>query len=167
MALDPQSDRKGPDQDGPGRLRTTGPGLIAGWALAGLVLGRLLRPVLTELDRTAPQVGWVQAAVLYLVAAIMGTVAWATHRAVQVRRQRLRPHEAVNRLVLAKACALAGALVAGGYLGYALSWWGSTAELSGERIVWSLIAAGGAVLTVTGSLLLERACRVSGDDEET
>ena len=37
----------------------------------------------------------------------------------------------MNRLVLAKSCALAGALVAGGYFGYALSWLGLTeAELA-------------------------------------
>jgi hypothetical protein len=150
-----------------GRLRTTGPGLVVGWALAGLVLGRLLRPLLTELDRTAPQIGWLQAGSLYLLAAVLCGVAWVTHRALQVRRVRLRPHEAVNRLVLAKACALVGSLVAGGYLGYALSWAGAAAELSDERVTMSLVAAGGAVLTVVGSLLLERACRVSDDGEES
>jgi hypothetical protein len=112
-------------------------------------------------------VGWIQVGALYLVAAIIGATAWVTHRALQVRRERLRPHEAVNRLVLAKACALAGAVVAGGYLGYALSWVGSEAELSGERITLSLLAAGGAALTVVGSLFLERACRVTGDEDET
>ena len=150
-----------------GRLRTTGPALVAGWALAGLVLGRLLRPLLTELDRTAPQVGWLQVGALYLLAAALGAVALATHRALQLRRERLQPHEAVNRLVLAKACALVGALVAGGYLGYALSWVGASAELGGERIVMSLVAAAGAALTVVGSLLLERACRVSEDEDES
>ena len=154
-------------ETGAGRLRTTGPGLIAGWALTGLVLGRLVRPVLIELDRTAPGVGWVQAAVLYLVAAILFGVARATHRALRLQAQLLRPHEAVNRLVLAKACALVGALSAGAYLGYALSWVGASAELGDERIVMSLVAAGGAVLTVVGSLLLERACRILDDDEET
>ena len=44
---------------------------------------------------------------------------WRTWREVHVRRERLEPHRAVNRLVLARACALVGALVAGGYLGYA------------------------------------------------
>jgi hypothetical protein len=150
-----------------GRLRPTGAGLVAGWALAGLVAGRLVRPVLTSLDRTSPPVSWVHVAVLYLVAAILGAVGWATHRALQVRRERLQPHQAVNRLVLAKACALVGSLVAGGYLGYALSWVGAAAEMADERIVLSLVAAGGAVLTVAGSLFLERACRVSGDEEES
>ncbi len=155
----------------PGRLRTTGAGLVAGWALAGLVLGRLLRPVLIELDRTAPQVGWLQAGAPYLLAVVLLGVARATHRALQVDAGqpagRLQPHEAVNRLVLAKACALVGSLVTGGYLGYALSWVGSSAELGGERIVMSLVAAGGAALTVVGSLLLERACRVNGGEDES
>jgi len=167
LTQDPEAPEDGRQERPEGRLRTTGPGLVAGWALAGLVVGRLVRPLLTELDRTAPQVGWLQAGALYLVAAILGATARVTHRALQVRRERLRPHEAVNRLVLAKACALAGALVAGGYLGYALSWVGSSAELSGERITLSLVAAAGAGLSVVGSLFLERACRVSGDEDET
>lgn len=153
--------------EGTGRLRTTGPGLIAAWALAGLLLGRLVRPVLIELDRTAPGVGWVQASVLYLVAAILFAVARSTQRVLRLQPLQLRPHEAVNRLVLAKACALVGALTAGGYLGYALSWVGASAELGDERIVMSMVAAGGAVLTVAGSLLLERACRILDDDEES
>jgi len=155
----------GPPPEPTGRMRTTGPGTVVGWVLAGLVLGWLLRPVAVELGMTAPRVGWPQAAALYLVAAILAVLARATHRAIQLRRHRIEPHEAVNRLVLAKACAIVGSLVAGGYLGYALSWVGLEAELAGERITWSLVAAGGAALTVVASLLLERACRVKGPDE--
>ena len=147
-----------------GRMRTTGPGTVVGAVLVGLVAGWLLRPLAIAAGMTAPRVGWLQAAALYLVAAIVGVLARATHRAIQQRRHRLEPHEAVNRLVLGKACAIVGSLVAGGYLGYALSWVGSRAELAGERILWSLVAAGGAVLTVVASVLLERACRVRDDD---
>ena len=113
-----------------------------------------------------PRVTWFQPAALFLVAAILGYVARATHVAVQEQRRRLLPHEAVNRLVLGKACAIVGALVAGGYLGYAFSWVGLRAELAGERITLSLLAAAGALLTTTAALLLERACRVRDDDEE-
>jgi Protein of unknown function (DUF3180) len=135
-------------------------------ALVGLVAGWAIRPVASALGTPAPRVTWLQVSALYLVAAILLVLARATHRAVQQGRQRLRPHEAVNRLVLAKSCALVGALVAGGYLGYALSWVGIEAELAPERIVHSLAAAGGAVLSVVGSLLTERACRVKSDDDE-
>jgi hypothetical protein len=72
----------------------------------------------------------------------------------------------VNRLVLAKACALAGALVAGGYFGFALSWLGLTeAELARQRVVRALVGGGSALALVVGSLLLERACRVSRNGE--
>lgn len=155
-----------PEAPDPRRLRTTGPKVLTALGLIGLVAGWAIRPVCTALGRPAPQVSWLQVSALYLVAAILLLLARATHRAVQQRRQRLRPHEAVNRLVLAKSCALVGALVAGGYLGYALSWVGIGAELAPERIVHSLAAVGGAVLSVVGSLLTERACRVRGDDEE-
>ena len=79
-------------------------------------------------DRTGnvpPLVSWAQPLALLLLAAILGYVAWATWRTVHVRRERLLPHQAVNRLVLARACVLVAALVAGGYLGYALSWIGA------------------------------------------
>ncbi len=170
MSRDPVRDEPdptgGPGSSGTppeGRLSTTPPGVLVGWAVAGLVLGWLIRPVAVQVGLTAPRVGWVQASALFLVAAILGVLARATHRTLQQRRGRLEPHEAVNRLVLAKACALAGSLVAGGYLGYALSWVGIEAVLAGERIVLSLVAAAGAVLTVVAALLLERACRVRDD----
>lgn len=164
----------GPPDDGPepdrpehpsGRLRTTSPGLLVGCLLLGLVLGRLVRPVAGMLDATAPRVTWVQGAVLYLAALILLAVARSTHHALHRRRELLEPHQAVNRLVLAKSCAITGAVVAGGYLGYALSWVGSGAELSRERIWLSLVAALGAGLTTLGALLLERACRVRDDGE--
>lgn len=167
MSRDPElPDEEPPGPEPEGHLSTTRPGVLVGFALAGLLLGRLVRPVAVWLDLAAPRVGWLQVASLYFVAAVVGWVAWVTHRTQQRRDQGLRSHEAVNRLVLAKAVALAGAAVAGGYLGYTLSWAGDAAELAGERVVLSLVAAGGAALSVTGSLLLERACRVRGGPDQ-
>jgi hypothetical protein len=140
--------------------------VLAGWAAAGLVLGLLVRPVWERLDTTAPLVTWAQPLGLLLVAAVVGGTAWSTWRTVQVRRESLEPHRAVNRLVLARACALAGAFVGGGYLGYAVSWIGDASPLAGERITRAGIAAVGGLLTVVASLLLERACRVRSDDRE-
>ena len=147
-----------------GRVRATSPGVLAGWLVAGLVGGWLLHPVAERLGDTAPLVTWAQVSVLAFVAAILAGTAWSTWRQVQVRRQWLEPHKAVNRLVLAKSCALVGALVAGGYAGYALSWLGVDAELGGQRMGRSLLAALAAALLVGASLALERACRVREDD---
>jgi small-conductance mechanosensitive channel len=152
-------DREPPDPVG--HIRTTGPGPLVVFALVGLVPGWLLRPVSIRLNGAAPTVGWTPVLALFLVAVILGAVAWATYRSLHRRGERIEPHRAVNRLVLAKSCALAGAMVAGGYFGYALSWVGVTeANLAGERLVRSLLAGTASVLIVTGSLLLERACRV-------
>ena len=156
-----------PGGDDDARLRPTGAGLLLGWGLAGLVGGWLVRPVWAWLDGTAPIVTWLQVLALFLVAAILAVTAWATWRTLHVHGNRLEPHRAVNRLVLAKACALTGALVAGGYGGYALSWLGLTeAVLARERVLHSVLAGLAAALLVVGSLLLERACRVRRDPDD-
>lgn len=157
------SDPPGPDERS--QLAPTRWTTLAGWALLGLVIGRLWHPVAERVSGTAPTVSLLQGMVLFFVAAILGGTAWLTWRAVHVRRERLDPHQAVNRLVLARACALVGALVAGGYAGYALSWLGNDAELAGERVWRSAVAALGGVATATAAVLLERACRVRSGDE--
>ena len=116
---------------------------------------------------TAPIVSWLQPLALLLVAGILAYTAYSTHRTVQDRPDLLEPHQAVNRLVLARACAFVGALVLGGYLGYALSWVGDDAELADERIWRAGAASFAGLLIVITALLLERACRVGSDDAET
>ena len=100
-----------------GRLRPTSAGLVTAWAVVGLVGGWLLHPVSERVSGTAPVVTWLQPIALFLVAAIVGAAGWTTWRAVHVRREWLEPQRAVNRLLIARSCALVGALVAGGYLG--------------------------------------------------
>lgn len=137
------------------------------FGLTGLVVGWLVRRAAYWTNRPAPSVGWVPILALLLVALILGAVAWVTYRDLHRRGRRLEPQHAVNRLVLAKACALAGAMVAGGYFGYALSWWHGSEGVATERMVQSLVAGAAGVLVVAGSLFLERACRVrEGDDTD-
>lgn len=155
-----------PDPAGPssGSLRPTPPLTLVGWAVVGLIGGFAVHPLADRLGFVPPLVSLGQPLALLLLAAILGYVAWVTHRAVHVRHERLEAHQAVNRLVLARASALVAALVAGGYAGYALSWIGDPAEQAEERIVGSVAAGGCAVLAVVAAMLLERACRVRDDD---
>lgn len=152
----------------PGRLRPLSPGPIAISFVIGLVGGWLLRPVAQHLTGAAPVITWAQPLVLGLLAAIVGGTALLTYRAVQVHGQRLEPSQAVNRLVLGRACALVGALLAGGYFGYALSWLGAIDALAAQRGWRSVLAGVMGLLVLVGGLLLERACRVrdDGDDPE-
>lgn len=150
----------------PGRLRPTSPGVLTAWTVVGLVGGWLLHAVYDRTAATPPVVTWAQPLALLLVAAILGATAYVTWRAVHVHQARLDPQQAVNRLVLARACSLVGALVAGGYLGYALSWLGVDTELADQRVWRSVVAAAAGVAIVVTALLLERACRVRSDDED-
>lgn len=165
MTVDP-SGRQPAGGPSDGHLRPTSPAALTACAVVGLVGGWLLHPVAERVRGTAPIVAWAQPLALFLVAAILGGTAWLTWRAVHVHREPVDPQRMVNRLVLARACVLVGALVGGGYLGYAVSWLGLDAELASQRAWRSAVAAlAGAAITVAG-LLLECACRVrSGSDE--
>lgn len=155
------SDGPEPEEREPtGTLRPTSPGVVTAWGVAGLVGGWLLHPVSERVRGQALIVQWVQPAALFLLAVAVGITAWHTWRAVHVRHERLEPHQAVNRLVLGRAAALVGALVAGGYAGYAVSWLGSEAELAGQRMLRSACATLAGGLVVLSGVLLERACRV-------
>src|SRR5690606_3539938 len=76
-----------------GRVRVTSFSTLAGWALAGLVLGRALRPVAQWLDRHPPVVAWSQPAVLGFVAVVLAVTAWSTKQALE-RPHGLEPQQA-------------------------------------------------------------------------
>jgi len=160
------TDPSGEEPSG-GRLRPTSAASLTAWGVLGLVGGWLLHRVMESWRGSAPVVTWTKPLALFLGAAIVGAAAWSTWRTVHVHRQRLEPHRAVNRLVLARACAYVGALVAGGYAGYAISWLGVPSDLASQRAWRSLAAAIAGVAILIAALLLERACRVRNEDEET
>jgi hypothetical protein len=165
------TDPAGPERpEGPGPRTPLQP--VTGRALSiaaviGLVAGWLVHRVVESVRDTPPVIGLLHPLILILVAAVTVGTAWITWRQVQVHHQRLDSHRAVNRLVLGRACALVGALLSGGYLGYAVSWLG----LSGDPLAGTLIARGivcaaaGAIMCAAG-VWLEHACRIREDDEE-
>lgn len=157
----PESEPEPPEQ---GTLTPLGPVPLAAAALLGLVLGSLWRPLAERLVDTAPLVSWVQGGVLFFVATVLGATAVLTWREMRDPARRPEPHQAVNRFVLARACALVGALVAGVYAGYAVSWFGPDSELAQQRVWRSLFAAVGGVALLISGKFLERACRVPRAD---
>ncbi|GAA1941092.1 DUF3180 domain-containing protein [Nocardioides hwasunensis] len=157
----------GPEDEPPeprGTLHPTSARALTACSVTGLVLGWGIHPLMTRIAGGPPLVSWTQSLALVLVAGIMSFLAWHTWQTVQVRGERLEVHQAVNRLVLARACALGGALVAGGYAGYAVSWLGDQSQYSDRWIVRSVVAALGAGVVMLASLALERACRADGGE---
>lgn len=143
-----------------GHVLPTGPGPLVIAGVVGLVLGWAIRPLALRFDFAEPTVSFTGIAVLFFVAAIMGATAYLTRRTVRRNRHDLAHHQAVNRLVLAKAVAVVGALALGGYLGYALAQLGVSSPAADTRMWRSLLAALGALLATVAALLLEQACRV-------
>ena len=102
-----------------GSVRPTPPRALAVAALFGALTGWLIVVAANSLDFVAPQVPWTAPIGLIVIAALVGVFAYATHARIQVRKERMEPQRAVAFLVLGKASALAGALVAGGLAPYA------------------------------------------------
>jgi H+/Cl- antiporter ClcA len=136
-------------------------------AVFGGLSGWLVVVIANAFDLIPPEVPWTAPIGLILVAALVGALAYATHQRIQVRRERIEPQRAVALLVLGKASALAGALVAGGYFGFALMFLTRLdAAAPRDRVIRSAVAiVAGIALCIVG-LLLERACKVPTEPDE-
>lgn len=158
-------------QDG-GTLKTTPPLAIGVAALFGGLAGWLVVVGARALGTSPPQVPWTAPVAVILIALAVGVLAWQTYQRIHRRRLRIDPQRAVSFLVLGKASALAGALVGGGYLVYAVMFLTRIdGESPRERVTLSLVAVAGGVALCAAGMLLERACKVpkggSGSDSET
>lgn len=136
-------------------------------AVFGGLAGWLVVVTANAFDLIPPEVPWTAPIGLILVAALVGALAYATHQRIQVRRERIEPQRAVALLVLGKASALAGALVAGGYFAFALMFLTRLdAAAPRDRVIRSAVAiVAGVALCIVG-LLLERACKVPTEPDE-
>lgn len=150
--------------------RTPIDGLIfaAGFcAAAALILVRRFYGALESLNMVVPLSLWA-------IAAVAGWLAWVVKKRredgqVGLDRTQLNPMMAANFMVFGKACAWAGAVCGGFYLGalvYVVPKLGVLAAASADLPPLVAGALGGVVLSVAG-LVLEKMCEVSppGDGE--
>jgi hypothetical protein len=136
-------------------------------ALFGGLAGWLVVVTANAFDVLPPRIPWSAPIGLVVFAALVGALAWSTHQRLQVRRERMEPQRAVAFLVLGKASALAGAAVAGGYLGFALLFLTRIdAATPRDRVIRSAVAVVAGVALAVAGLRLERACKVPGADDD-
>ena len=155
------------EQPSGGSVRSTSPRALAVAAIFGALSGWLIVAASNSFDLVPPQVPWTAPVGVLLIAGLVGAFAYTTHTRIQVRKERMDPQRAVAFLVLGKASALAGALIAGGYLGYALMFVTRIdADAPRDRVIRSAIAVVAGVGLAVAGLLLERACRVPGPGPE-
>lgn len=137
------------------------------WVATGLVIGLLVRPISVRFDASPPQVGWGAATTLFVVALVVGALAWNTWQSLHKKHERMTSDHAAKMLALSRSCTIVGALFAGGYGGFALAFIGDLdTPLGHERAVNGGVAALAGVLLFVTALLLERACRLPEDDDD-
>ncbi len=166
-----RSDREprpgGPNPPNAGGVQPTSSRALAIAAVVGAAAGWLVVLAANALGLIPPQVPWTAPAAVAVIALLVGALAYTTWQRIQVRRERIEAQRAVAYLVLGKASALAGAMVAGGYLLFALmfvSRW--EADAPRDRVIRAGIAVLAGVAMLLAGLWLERACRVPRDPDD-
>ncbi len=156
--IDPDDER--PEQRA--NVRPISAAALATFAIIGLVGGWILRRVADGFGWQTPLVSWSQVIAPYVATGALSILAWVTWNQLQRRKRpgSLNFQRAVNRLVLARASALVGCLMAGGYLGYALSWLWVQGDFAVPMAVRAALAGVGGILMTISALTLQRACRI-------
>jgi ABC-type amino acid transport system permease subunit len=140
---------------------------VAVWLAIGLTIGLLIRPIADRLESSPPRVGWGAATTLFVVAVVVGSIAWNTWQSLHKKHQRMTSDHAAKMLALSRSCVIVGALFAGGYGGFALAFVGDLdTPLGQERAVNGGVAALAGLVLLVVALLLERACRLPEDDDD-
>lgn len=158
----------GQEPSRPGSVRPTSRRLLIAIVVLGAAIGWTLVKAVESRGGVAPMVSWLTLVAWTFLAALLFAAARNTHQRIQVRRERVEASRAVFLLLIGKASAFVGALCTGVYAGFALSFLGAVGS-SGprNRVITAGAAAVISVLVVTAGLLLERACRIPDDPEDT
>lgn len=148
-------------------LRRATPLFVVALLGSGIIIGALLRPLTTRFDLTPPQPGWGAATMLFVLAVLIGGLAWNTWQSLHKKSERMTSEHGVKLLALSRSSLIVGGLFAGLYAGYALSYLKDhDTPLGSDRMWHSGLAAVAGLLLVTASLLLERACRIPGGEDD-
>lgn len=131
---------------------------MIGWTIA----------VVTGRDGVPIRVAWSGPITLLAAAAVLGCVAYVLHLRLQVQRLRIPARQAVAWLALGKAAAVVGALMAGGYFGFAVRFVTDLSiEAPRDRVIRSAVAIIGGIGLTLAALRVERACLVPEDHDES
>ncbi len=150
-----------------GSVAPTGWQAIGVALVAGAGLGWSLFTALDLFGAPLPQLPLPVTLLIAVLAAVVGGQAAVTHRAIQVRRERVAPQRAVALLVLGKAALLTGAGLAGAYIAIAAySWSSQDAALPRERVISSGVAVVASIALAAAGAFLERSCRIPGPPNE-
>lgn len=149
------------------QLKRATPLLLVGLVGSGVIVGVLVRPLTARFGTTPPQVGWGPATMLFVIAVLIGGLAWTTWQSLHQRHERMTSDHGVKMLALSRSSLIVGGLFGGAYAGFALSYVRDLDTPLGSDRVWHAgFAAAAGLLLVVAALLLERACRIPGSEDD-
>lgn len=136
-------------------------------AIVGTVAGILLQTVLASLGHAKLRPEYTLALTLLLVGVAAIALAVPVRRATRgTRRQRVDPFYAMRVVVLAKACAIGGALLAGGGAGLVLELVLRSGAPGADAYLRALAVLGGGIVLLVGGLVAEYLCTVPRDSDD-
>ena len=148
-------------------VRPTSIRLLSVLVSAGLVVGAGAPVVVRRMGGDVPLLSWGPALLLTAAAGVVAIVARVTWKAVHEDRQRVNADRALFHLALAQASSRVGAVLLGGYAGFALVYLDLFETANGrDRVLHGGGAAVAAALLMAAGLVMERVCRLPTDDDE-
>jgi hypothetical protein len=118
------------------RVRPTSALYVVALIGLGLVIGRLIPPLIVRFDGNVPRLTWAAPLTLLLAAVFVGAFAWNTWQSLHKKHQRMTSDYGIRMLAIAKSCVVVGSLVAGVYGGFALAFIDAMdSPLGKERVV--------------------------------
>jgi hypothetical protein len=148
-------------------VKRTRPGTLVGVAALGAVAGFALQILLAGAGQPKLQPTYTLAATLTLVAVLVVALAIPVRRSTRgERRHPVDPFYATRVVVLGKASAITGALLAGGATGLLIELSIRSGAPAGDaylRVIFTLVAA---VLLLAGGLVAEWLCTVPPTEDD-
>lgn len=148
-------------------MKRTHPTTLVIVGLIGVVAGLLTDAALAASGRALIVPPVTLTITLVVIAVVVVAAAWPIRRAIRGKTTlRLDPFRAARTAVLAKACSVVGALLAGLPLGLLLFMLTRTVLGDAGDIVLTISAVVGGALLLTGGLVAEWFCTLPPDDGE-
>ncbi|GAA4178370.1 DUF3180 domain-containing protein [Gryllotalpicola koreensis] len=149
-------------------MKRTHPTTLVIIGLIGTVVGLLTDAALAASGRALFVPPVTLSVTLAVIAVIVVALAWPIRRAIRGKTTlRIDPFRAARTAVLAKACSILGALLAGLPLGLLLFMLTRTVLADTSSIVLTISAVLGGALLLTGGLLAEWFCTLPPDDPDS
>ena len=144
---------------------TTGRQVVVA-TLAGAVVGWMILSIFDLLNAFPPVAPWSLSVLLVLLG--VAAIVYARALPKRLEQRRVPALEAVRAMVMAKSLIMTGALLAGGHAVYVGRWLSlMAAELPAARVWNGTATIVTAAICVLAGWLLERACMIDGDGDDT